>query len=426
MDTIFAQATPPGRSGVAIIRVSGPTASNVLEAFSARPVPPRVASLRKLLWNDTLVDEALIIAFPAGESFTGDPVVELQLHGSIAVTRVVLDALGTLPGFRQAEAGEFTRRALENDRLDLTQVEGLADLIDAETAEQHRLATASFQGVFSKRIEGWRQKLLRAAALIEATIDFADEDVPVDVTPEVRELLTGLIADFDMAAEGALIAERVRDGFEVAIVGAPNAGKSTLLNVLAGREAAITSDVAGTTRDVIEVRMDLNGLPVTLLDTAGLRETNDVVESIGISRAIERANVADLRVVLGSVPLQLATQSDDIYIDAKADLVSEHQNLAVSSVTGQGIDTLLSRIAETLGRRIPHDITASRARHAAALTTSKDALITALRTLDDHKDFAELAAEDMRSALRQMDSLVGRIGVEDLLGEIFSSFCIGK
>lgn len=426
MDTIFAQATPPGRSGVAIIRVSGPTAYNVLEAFSARPVPPRVASLRKLLWNDTLVDEALIIAFPAGESFTGDPVVELQLHGSIAVTRVVLDALGTLPGFRQAEAGEFTRRALENDRLDLTQVEGLADLIDAETAEQHRLATASFQGVFSKRIEGWRQKLLRAAALIEATIDFADEDVPVDVTPEVRELLTGLIADFDMAAEGALIAERVRDGFEVAIVGAPNAGKSTLLNVLAGREAAITSDVAGTTRDVIEVRMDLNGLPVTLLDTAGLRETNDVVESIGISRAIERANVADLRVVLGSVPLQLATQSDDIYIDAKADLVSEHQNLAVSSVTGQGIDTLLSRIAETLGRRIPHDITASRARHAAALTTSKDALITALRTLDDHKDFAELAAEDMRSALRQMDSLVGRIGVEDLLGEIFSSFCIGK
>ena len=426
MDTIFAQATPPGRSGVAIIRISGPDANDVLQAFSARSVAPRIASLRKLFWGDVLIDEGLVLFFPEGESFTGDPVIELQLHGSIAVTRVVLSALSTLPRFRQAEAGEFTRRALENNRLDLTQVEGLADLIDAETSEQHRLATASFQGIFSNQIESWRQKILRAAALIEATIDFADEDVPVDVILEVRATLTDLVSEFNVAANGALVAERVRDGFEVAIVGAPNAGKSTLLNVLAGREAAITSDIAGTTRDVIEVRMDLQGLPVTLLDTAGLRETDDYVESIGITRAIERAVNADLRVFLGPVSGKLVVQDEDIQVAAKADIYESGKGLPVSSVTGQGIDKLLSQVTKVLSLRIPPDITASRARHVTALTASKASIETALFTLEHHKDFAELAAEDMRSALRHMDSLVGRIGVEDLLGEIFSSFCIGK
>ncbi|MFT6075012.1 MAG: tRNA modification GTPase, partial [Yoonia sp.] len=245
-----------------------------------------------------LLDEALILCFDAGKSFTGEEVVELQLHGSPAVVSAVMRVLGSNSELRQAEAGEFTRRALENGRLDLAEVEGLADLIDAETESQRKQAVRVFSGALGALADGWRTKLIRAAALLEATIDFADEEVPFDVTPEVRELLDSVASEMQREADGVRAAERVRDGFEVAIIGAPNVGKSTLLNMLAGRDVAITSEIAGTTRDVIEVRMDLNGLPVTLLDTAGLRETDDIVEGLGVARAQERAERADLRIHL--------------------------------------------------------------------------------------------------------------------------------
>ncbi|HGG65032.1 MAG TPA: tRNA uridine-5-carboxymethylaminomethyl(34) synthesis GTPase MnmE, partial [Rhodobacteraceae bacterium] len=287
MSTIYALATALGKSGVAVIRLSGPRALDAAKTLAGTLPEPRVAGLRALRDSDgVLLDQALVLTFMAGHSFTGEDVAELHLHGGPATIKAVLQTLGDLDGLRMAEPGEFTRRALENGCLDLAQIEGLSDLLDAETEAQRKQALRVFSGALGDKAESWRSQLIRAAALLEATIDFADEDVPVDVTPEVSDLLNSVMAALKTEATGVQISERIRDGFEVAIVGAPNVGKSSLLNRLAGRDAAITSEIAGTTRDVIEVRMDLNGLPVTILDTAGLRETDDTVEGIGIERAL--------------------------------------------------------------------------------------------------------------------------------------------
>ena len=291
MDTIFALASARGKAGVAVFRISGPRAFEAVVALSG-PLPEvRRAALRRLSWQGDVLDEALVLLFAEGQSFTGEAVAELQVHGSLAVTLGVAKALSEV-GLRMAEPGEFSRRALENGRMDLAQIEGLADLIDAETEMQRRQAMRVLSGAIGRRTEGWRVKLIRAAALVEAVIDFADEDVPVDVGPEVRALLDTVLGELRAEVAGSYMSERMRDGFEVAIVGAPNAGKSTLLNALAGRDAAITSDLAGTTRDVIEVRMNLAGLPVTVLDTAGLRQGLDPIEEIGIARGVARAALA--------------------------------------------------------------------------------------------------------------------------------------
>ena len=298
MDTIFALASARGKAGVAVVRISGPLSHDVVAKLCVLP-PVRQAALRRLTWQGEMLDEAFGGAVRLWRRVLPErSSAELHLHGSSAVVARVLRALGSVDGLRLAEAGEFTRRALENGKLDLAQVEGLADLIDAETEAQRKQALRVLSGVLGQRVEAWRVDLVRAAALIEATIDFADEDVPVDVSPEVTALISGLLVQLQAELHGARAAERVRDGFEVAIVGAPNAGKSTLLNALAGRDAAITSEIAGTTRDVIEVRMDIAGLSVTLLDTAGLRASDDAVEQIGVARGLERARAADLRVFL--------------------------------------------------------------------------------------------------------------------------------
>lgn len=425
MDTIFAQASAPGRAGVSVIRISGPSARDALLDLAGRVPTPRRASVMDLHGPDGLLDSALVLVFEKGASFTGEDVVELQTHGSIAIVRALLAHLGTLPGLRAAEPGEFTRRALENDRLDLAQVEGLADLIEAETEAQRRLAQATFSGALGERVEQWRSQLVRAAALLEAMIDFADEEVPEDTTDEVLAITDRLIAEFSAEAAGVSAAERIRDGFEVAIVGPPNAGKSTLLNRLAGRDAAITSEVAGTTRDVIEVRMDIAGLPVTLLDTAGLRETTDSVEAIGVARAKARVRSADLRIFLG--PVEDMEIVGDICVHPKADIAPAPPDLlGISGFTGEGVEVLLSRVASVLASRLPQQTTATRERHRVALISAADALRDARIEIERGSDRAELAAENLRSALRRVEVLTGRIGVEDLLGEIFSSFCIGK
>jgi tRNA modification GTPase len=375
-----------------------------------------------------VLDDALVLIFGAGASFTGEDSAELHLHGSIAVVSAVLRALSQIDGLRMAEPGEFTRRALENGCLDLTQVEGLADLIDAETESQRKQAQRVLSGALGQRVEAWRRDLLRAAALIEATIDFADEDVPVDVTPEVSGLVAGLLASLRQEIAGARAAERIREGFEVAIVGAPNVGKSTLLNALAGREAAITSDIAGTTRDVIEVRMDLDGLAVTLLDTAGLRDSSDQIERIGIERAIARAGAADLRVFLLSHPGEAPMMQplpEDIVLLGKSDTLAVQEG-AISGKTGAGLDALIAAISSRLAGRAASAGLLIRERQRIALERSITALESVQTALDRNTYLPELVAVELRSAMRALEALVGRIDVESLLDEIFSSFCIGK
>ena len=428
MDTIYATATARGRSGIAVLRISGPLALVAGQALSGRLPPNRTAGLRRLTWEGELLDEALVLTFAKGASFTGEDVVELHLHGGPAVVGAVLRSLAAQPGLRLAEPGEFTRRALENGVLDLAQVEGLADLIDAETEAQRRQAVRVLSGSIGQRVEGWRRDLIRAGALLEATIDFADEEVPVDVSPEVLVLIDGLMTDLGHEAAGVAAAERIRDGFEVAIVGAPNAGKSTLLNQLAGREAAITSEIAGTTRDVIEVRMDIGGLPVTFLDTAGLRDTDDPLEQVGIERALQRARAADLRLFLteGDTLPGLQPDADDIVVIGKADTRYATDQLSVSGLTGAGVPELMARIGLVLQKRVGATGALVRERHRIAVTSAIAALAESRAEVVRRDSRVELAAEHLRRAVIALDALIGRVDVDDLLGEIFASFCIGK
>ncbi|MEP0317001.1 tRNA uridine-5-carboxymethylaminomethyl(34) synthesis GTPase MnmE [Hyphomonas sp.] len=426
MDNIYALATARGRAGVAVVRISGPAAHDVAERM-AGPLPRHGRGLRRLRSVEgEVLDEALVLTFEEGRSFTGAPVVELHLHGSRAVINAILQELSDQPELRQAQPGEFTRQALENGRLDLSQVEGLADLVEAETEAQRRQAMRVMSGGLGRKADLWKRDLLRAMALLEATIDFAEEDVPVDVTPEVLEIFARCEEAMRAELQGVGAAERIRDGFEVAIIGAPNMGKSTLLNHLAGREAAIISDIPGTTRDVIEVRMDLRGLPVTLLDTAGLRDASDEIEAIGIARARDRAKNADIRVHLvtadefGSCP----EHPDDLARVAHAD--RDRSGLpGVSGLTGLGVPSLLDEIADRLEKRSQTAGVAIRERHREALAAGLAALNGCRETIRS-SDMLDLAAEDLRLAVRALDSLVGRVDVEDVLGEIFSSFCIGK
>ena len=427
MDTIYALATAAGKSGVAVVRISGPSAKPAVKALAGDVPPSRVASLRRLTDADgILLDVGLVLIFDAGHSFTGEDVAELQIHGSTATAKAIQSALGALPDLRLAEPGEFTRRALENNQLDLAQVEGLADLIEAETEAQRRQALQTLSGALSDKAEAWRTDLIRAAALLEATIDFADEDVPVDVSPEVSGLIEQVQTDLATEQKGVPAAERIRDGFEVAIIGAPNTGKSTLLNALAGRDAAITSEVAGTTRDVIEVRMDIGGLPVTLLDTAGLRDTEDQVEKVGVSRARERAEAADLRVVLmapGDPLPDIFLGPDDVTLRSKSDI---SEGADISGLTGDGIPDLVAKLSVVLADRAGTARSATHARHLAAIERSSKALESAIHEVKQGPDRAEIAAEEIRSATRALNSLVGRVDVEDILDEVFASFCLGK
>ena len=424
METIFALATARGVAGVAVIRVSGPRAFDVASKLCGEL--PKTRGLRRVCSEDgVLLDNALIIVFHGSASFTGEPIVEFHLHGSPAIVASVLATLSSCDA-RLAEAGEFTRRALENGKLDLAEVEGLADLIEAETEAQRLQAMRVFDGELGRKSDDWRTSLIRAASLIEATIDFADEDVPVNVLPEVNDLLIGVVSTMEKEAAGVQIAERIRDGFEVAIVGKPNVGKSTLLNRLAGRKAAITSSVAGTTRDVIEVKMDLRGLPVTLIDTAGIRESADLVEGLGVQLAIERARGADLRVLLienNELP-DIDVDEDDLIFSGKAD-IGTSTGLCVSGETGEGVDVLIDLIAGKLEKRAARVGVAMRERHRVAIADCL-MLLNVVRDLIEGDGPLDLIADELRSAIRSVDSIVGRVDVEDLLDEIFASFCIGK
>ena len=427
MDTIFALASAPGKAGISIVRLSGPLAINVAEKLTKSKLKEKQPNLRVIYDSDNhFIDQALILIFSKPYSFTGENVVEFHLHGSSAVVSSVIKLLGNFKGLRSAEAGEFTRCALENGKIDLAQVEGLADLIDAETDAQHKQAARIFNGALGEKTKEWRSNLVKAGALLVATLDFADEEVPEEVTPEVEKLINMVLSDLDKEIIGVQTAERIRSGFEVAIVGAPNLGKSTLLNYLVGRDAAITSNVSGTTRDVIEVKLDLRGLPVTILDTAGIRKSDDKVEEIGISRALERSSLSDLRIVLtedGEYPVGLKKRDTDIICIAKDD---QGNRGGVSGKTGAGIDRLKNNIWDILNDKAQYVGIATRERHKSSMVNAKKFLGNAVVSLRDGPEYYDITAEEIRAATSALDSLIGRIGVEDVLDEVFSSFCLGK
>lgn len=424
MDTIFALATAQGKAGVAVIRVSGPKAFEIGQSLAGTLPAPRTTGLRVLRdANAGVLDQALVVCFDEGRSFTGEPVVEFHLHGSIAIISAVLRTLSDFENARLAEPGEFTRRALMNDRLDLTQVEGLADLIDSETELQRREAMRTFGGELRGLIDDWRAALVRAAALLEATIDFADEDVPEDVSPEVKELLERVASGLRSELRGVAAAQALRTGFEVAIVGPPNVGKSSLLNALSGKDAAITSEIAGTTRDIVEVRMDLDGIPVTLLDTAGLRDTDDPIESIGVARAKSRAKDAALRVILLASPDAqpiMDPEAGDIVTATKAD----QHGVGISALTGVGLDDLMADIAEKLRDRTLNLGLVSRERDRVAMASALQRIEAVQALLDEEP--VEISVAGLYGSAQSLAAIIGRVGVEDVLDEVFSSFCLGK
>jgi tRNA modification GTPase len=445
-DTIVALASGAGRAGVAVIRLSGPAAGDVLRALTDRDLPkPRVATRMAFCAPDggLSLDDGLALWFPGPASFTGEDVAELHVHGGPAVIAAIIDAVLSQPGVRPADPGEYTRRAFENGKLDLAEAEGLADLVDAETEGQRRQALRQRRGALSAVYEGWRAKLIEAAALIEAEIDFPDEDLPGALSRRAGPILEALAADMARHLDDAYRGERIRDGYRIAIIGPPNAGKSSLLNALAQREAAIVSDIPGTTRDVVEVRLVLAGYPVWIADTAGLREAADAIEAEGVRRALARAEEADLVIGVSEagqpVPDELfdTLGPGDLLVRSKADL--DHASISergrtrriaqpeyrVSVQTGEGLaelETLLRKlVSHRLGREEAPVLT--RARHRRLVEEARAALMRAIPALNRG---AELAAEDARLAASAIGRLTGRIDVEDLLDEIFSSFCIGK
>ncbi len=446
-ETIFAPSSGPGRAAVAVIRLSGPACASVCQRLTGRPPPPaRRAALRPLRDPESseLLDRGLVIWFPGPASFTGEDVLELQVHGSRAVLTGLLDGLAGLPGLRPAEPGEFSKRAFLNGRLDLTAAEGLADLIAAETRAQARQALRQLDGALGRLYDGWRQRLLEALARLEAEIDFAPEeaDVPASLRAEVRPRIAQLAAEMAAHLTDRRRGERLRAGLTIAVLGPPNAGKSSLVNRLAQRDVAIVTAEPGTTRDVLEVHLDLEGYPVTVLDTAGLRATVDAIEAEGVRRARNRADQADLRLLLfdgarwpaldGST-LALADQ-DALCVVNKADLVAlpaalqvgERAALPLSCRTGEGFDRLLSALGDAAAERLTPAAgpAPTRSRHRAALR----AALEALERFDQAPDGAELAllAEDLRLAARALGRLTGRVGVDDILDLIFAEFCIGK
>ncbi|WOJ91132.1 tRNA uridine-5-carboxymethylaminomethyl(34) synthesis GTPase MnmE [Methylocapsa polymorpha] len=437
-ETIFAIASGTSRAAIAVLRLSGPATRLIVKAMVRKLPEARAATLATFIdpASGEAIDKGLVIFFPGPHSFTGEDSAEFHIHGGRAVVARLIEVIGGFPEARPAEPGEFTRRALLNGKMDLAEVEGLADLVEAETEWQRRQALRQLEGRLSRQAEAWRSALLEAAALVEAEIDFSDEpDVPASTSRRIGEILKPVLEALRAELSAGRAGERIREGLVVVIAGPPNAGKSTLLNALARREVAIVSAEAGTTRDLIEVHLDLGGCPVTLIDTAGLRESVDAVEKIGVARALERAKAADLVLWLSeaSEPSDVArgVEGSEIWpIFSKCDLAHGRDQgrpaaLHISAETGQNIDLLIGRITD-FARAASGDGYAgliTKERHRKAFEAAAESLTRILTNLDAP---VELIGEDLRTASFALQRITGSIGVEDILSEIFSRFCIGK
>ena len=447
--TIVALASGRGRAGVAVIRISGPAAGSLVEQMAGVVPAPRVAVRAALRdpRNGQVLDDGLVLWFPAPASYTGEDVAELHVHGGAAVLSAVLSALCARQDVRIAEPGEFTRRAFLNGKLDLVQAEAVADLVDAETEEQRRQAVGQLKGRLSAVYDSWRVRLRDALAHLEAVIDFPDEELPEDLISSIRQNLGELLGEQTAHLEDGRRGERLRDGLYIVIAGAPNVGKSSLLNALARRDAAIVSERAGTTRDVVEVRLDLGGLPVIVADTAGLREGRDEIESEGIRRALARAETADLRIVMVEASPAIKPDSrirslldeDAMVVVNKIDLhevapgtrVEGRQVWPMSVTAGTGLDSFLDALEKRVERRMGRGESPviTRERHRSSIEETAACLRRFMAGSENGEMTnarLELVAEDLRLAARTLGRVTGKIGVEELLDVVFRDFCIGK
>jgi tRNA modification GTPase len=432
-DTIFALASGAGRAGIAVIRISGASTRAALVRLGCAVPAPRTAARAKFTHpvKAEVIDHGLLLWFAAPQSFTGEDVAELHIHGGRAVIEEMLAALASIAGLRMAQPGEFTRRAFEHGKMDLTQAEALADLVDAETNAQARQALRQMSGALKDRYDGWRTQLIRAIAHLETVIDFPDEDLPADVAERLWAGVRTLAADIDAHLDDGGRGEVIREGLAVAIIGPPNAGKSSLLNALAGRDAAIVASSPGTTRDVIEVHLNLGGYAVTLADTAGLRDAADTVEQEGIRRSLLRAEAADIKIAVfdgtkgRDADTAALVDANTLVVVNKADLMTTppEGGHGISAKTGLGLTAFLAVLTDLVKTKVGGQAAAplTRARHRQALEECRAALDRALSA-----PLSELAAEDLRLGARALGRLTGRIDVEEILDVVFRDFCIGK
>jgi len=442
--TIYALSSGPGLSGIAVIRISGPNTKKVLKNLTFLPIPnPKVASLRKFKNPETndLIDEGILLWFPRPESYTGEDMAELHVHGSKAVIEAIYLCLSKIEGCRLAEPGEFTKIAFENGKINLLKAESISDLIASETEIQRQQAIKIMSGKSSDKFNFLRQKLLKILSNIEAKIDFPDEDLPNNILKNIRSEIKSIKIEIDKILNDQKVGEKIREGFKIAIIGPTNAGKSSLLNYLSKREVAIVSEIAGTTRDVIEVSLNLNGFPVVISDTAGIRESKDEIEKKGIKLALEKAENSDLILIIiepksvdfarflsdfGSDKSILVINKIDLSSDYIADEIKKYDPVLISIKDEKNLDKLINIIRQNLKNRffIHENIFITRQRHRTNLEKCFEHL-TNFEEKNSIEDF-DKAAEDLRLATRYLGNIVGKVDVEEVLGSIFNDFCIGK
>ena len=442
--TIYALSTGPGVSGVAIVRISGPEASKAIKLLTKKDLPiPRIATLRKInnINTSELIDEGIIIWFPGPESYTGEDMAEFHVHGGKAIVLALQNELSKIENFRLAEPGEFTKIAFQNGKINLLKAEGIADLISAETEIQRLQAVKIMKGNSAEKFDNLREKLLKILSFVEAKIDFPEEDLPNENIQQIKKVSTEVLNQIKKILNDQKVGEIIREGFKIAIVGPTNAGKSSLLNNLSNRDVAIVSEIAGTTRDVIEAHLNIDGYPVIISDTAGIRNSKDEIEKKGIKLSLDRAENADLKLVVVDAKsidfggfLNDLLKDNAILVVNKSDLINGEldskvkklDHVLISLKENLNLDKLISKIKNKLKTKfiVNEDILITRERHRQHLVQCSDYLRNFIEK-NDKKDF-DKGAEDLRLATRHLGMIVGKVDVEEILGSIFNDFCIGK